>query len=62
MKDKTTVTEELKKRITIVLEDEVHAAGKKLANEDRRDFSAELATLIEQEQARRSARKEGAAA
>ncbi len=60
MNDESKIsTEVVKKRITIVLPDEVHAAGKALAEDDRRDFSAQVATLIVAEQKRR---KEGAAA
>jgi len=47
------------KRVTIVLPEEIHSLGKDLARADHRDFSGEVAALIEAESKRK---KEGVAA
>ena len=57
--DNEPVTQPVIKRVTIVLPTDVHALGKELAKSDHRDFSGQVAALIEAEAKRK---KEGAAA
>jgi hypothetical protein len=41
-----------RKRVTITMDEEIHALGKGLAEKDRRDFSRFIETLIENEAVR----------